>query len=167
MKVFMLRFNLRALIFITLVASALASCGFHLRGTSDVSFSSIFIQGNTLVISKNLNKSLTTNGVKVLNSAEGAELLLEMVGEESEKRILSLAGTGTVNEFELYYRVHYRSKLAGAELWGPVQTVEARRDFTYSDANLLAKQGEEKRLYESMQQDVISNLTRRLSALKK
>ena len=161
----MLNLSLRALLFITLVS--LIGCGFHLRGTSDVSFSSIFIQGNTLTISKNLSKSLSTNGVKVLNSAEGAELLLEMVGEESEKRILSLAGTGTVNEFELYYRVHYRSKLAGAELWSQVQTVEARRDFTYSDANLLAKQGEEKRLNENMQQDVISNLTRRLSALKK
>ena len=166
----MLKYNLRVLLCITLIASSLASlvgCGFHLRGTSDVSFSSIFIQGNTLTISKNLTKSLSTNGVKVLNSAEGAELLLEMVGEEHEKRILSLAGTGTVNEFELYYRVHYRSKLAGAELWSQVQTVEARRDFTYSDANLLAKQGEEKRLNENMQQDVISNLTRRLSALKK
>ena len=161
----MLNLSLRALLFITIVS--LIGCGFHLRGTNDVSFSSIFIQGNTLTISKNLIKSLSTNGVKVLNSAEGAELLLEMVGEESEKRILSLAGTGTVNEFELYYRVHYRSKLAGAELWSQVQTVEARRDFTYSDANLLAKQGEEKRLNENMQQDVISNLTRRLSALKK
>ena len=161
----MLNLSLRALLFITIVS--VIGCGFHLRGTSDVSFSSIFIQGNTLTISKNLTKSLSTNGVKVLNGAEGAELLLEMVGEESEKRILSLAGTGTVNEFELYYRVHYRSKLAGAELWSQVQTVEARRDFTYSDANLLAKQGEEKRLNENMQQDVISNLTRRLSALKK
>lgn len=161
----MLNLSLRALLFITIVS--LIGCGFHLRGASDVSFSSIFIQGNTLTISKNLVKSLSTNGVKVLNSAEGAELLLEMVGEESEKRILSLAGTGTVNEFELYYRVHYRSKFAGAELWSQVQTVESRRDFTYSDATLLAKQGEEKRLNENMQQDVISHLTRRLSALKK
>ena len=34
-----------------------------------------------------LKKSLNTNGVKVLDSAANAELLLEMVGEESEKRI--------------------------------------------------------------------------------
>ena len=161
----MLKFSLRTLLCITLITS-LIGCGFHLRGVADVSFHSIFIQGNTLVISQKLNKSLSTNGVKVLSIAEGADLLLEMVGEESEKRILSLAGTGTVNEFELYYRVHYRTKLAGAELWSQVQTVEARRDFTYSDANLLAKQGEEKRLNENMQQDVISNLLRRLSALK-
>jgi LPS-assembly lipoprotein len=166
----MLKLNLRALFLTLLVTSLVASlsaCGFHLRGATDVSFSSIFIQGNPLVISKNLVKSLNTNGVKVLPSAEGAEMLLETLGEESEKRILSLAGSGTVNEFELYYRVHYRTKVAGAELWSPAQTVEARRDFTYDDANLLAKQGEEKRLNESMQQDVLSNLMRRLSSLKK
>ena len=162
----MLKVNLRAW-FLLLLISSLISCGFQLRGATDVAFSSIFIQGNTLVINKKLVKSLNTNGVKVLPSAEGAEMLLEMVGEESEKRILSLAGTGTVNEFELYYRVHYRTKLAGSELWSPTQTVESRRDFTYSDANLLAKQGEEKRLNESMQQDVLSNIMRRLATLKK
>jgi LPS-assembly lipoprotein len=166
----MLKLNLRALFLTLLVTSLVASlsaCGFHLRGATDVSFSSIFIQGNPLTISKNLVKSLNNNGVKVLPSAEGAEMLLETLGEESEKRILSLAGTGTVNEFELFYRVHYRTKLAGAELWSAPQTVESRRDFTYSDANLLAKQGEEKRLNENMQQDVLSNLMRRLSSLKK
>lgn len=157
---------LRAWIVMAIVIS-IASCGLHLRGTADLSFHSIFIQGSTLVISKNLVKTLNTNGVTVLPSAEGADLLLELVGEESEKRILSLSGKGVVNEFELYYRVHYRAKLAGAELWSPVQTIEARRDYSYSDANLLAKEGEEKRLNENMQADVLSGLMRRLSALKK
>ena len=158
--------KLRTLLVFMLITS-LVACGFHLRGAADIAYSSVFMQGSTLVISKNLKKTLNTNGVKVLDSPSNAELLLELVGEESEKRILSLAGTGTVNEFELYYRVHYRTKAAGAELWSPVQTVEARRDYTYSDANLLAKQDEEKRLNENMHSDVISSLMRRLAALKK
>ena len=158
--------KLRTLLVFMLITS-LVACGFHLRGAADIAYSSVFMQGSTLVISKNLKKTLNTNGVKVLDSPSNAELLLELVGEESEKRILSLAGTGTVNEFELYYRVHYRTKAAGAELWSPVQTVEARHDYTYSDANLLAKQDEEKRLNENMHSDVISSLMRRLAALKK
>ncbi len=166
----MFKSQLRTLLVFTLLTSlvsSLVACGFHLRGAADIAYSSVFIQGSTLVISKNLKKTLNTNGVKVLDNPSNAELLLELVGEESEKRILSLAGTGTVNEFELYYRVHYRTKAAGAELWSPVQTVEARRDYTYSDANLLAKQDEEKRLNENMHSDVISSLMRRLAALKK
>lgn len=154
-------------IFYVCILAALSSCGFELRGAANIAFDSIYIQGSTLTISKNLVKSLKVNDIKVLNSAENADLLLELMGEESEKRILSLSGSGLVNEFELFYRVHYRTRQADAELWSPVQTIEARRDFSYSDANLLAKQGEEKQLNDNMQADVLSNLMRRLSRLKK
>lgn len=154
------------LCYITGLVIALTACGFHLRGPSDIPFDSIFIEGNTLIISKDLKQALKTSDIEILPSSENAELRLELVGEENEKRILSLSGAGTVNEFELYYRVHYRTKLANQELWSDVQTIESRRDFTYSDANLLAKQREEKQLNENMQNDVINALTRRLSALK-
>lgn len=152
---------------ISLAVLSFTACGFHLRGPSDIPFDSIFVEGNTLVISKNLKKSLETTDIEILQSPSNAELRLELMGEENEKRILSLAGTGTVNEFELYYRVHYRTKLAGQATWSDVDTIESRRDFTYSDANLLAKQTEEKKLNESMQRDVIDGIMRRLSALKK
>lgn len=161
-----MRIHLRALLYMVFIAS-LTGCGFQLRGVSNMAFNTMFIQGNTLIISKDLKKSLAVNEIKILNTAENAELLLEMVGEESEKRILSLSGRGLVTEFELYYRVHYRAKFADDAVWGQVQTVEARRDFSYSDANLLAKQVEEKRLNENMQSDVVNSLVRRLSALKK
>ena len=151
---------------VTLAITALTACGFHLRGSSDVPFSSIFLEGNTLVVSKDLKQSLATSEVEIVNSPKNAELRLELVGEENEKRILSLGGEGTVNEFELYYRVHYRTKLAGQATWSEVQTVEARRDFTYSDADLLAKQNEEKQLNQGMQQSVVNSIMRRLSALK-
>lgn len=157
---------LRALLYASLLAT-LSSCGFELRGAANIAFDSIFVQGSTLTISKDLIKSLKVNDIKVLDTAENADVLLELMGEESEKRILSLSGSGLVNEFELFYRVHYRTRQADAALWSAVQTIEARRDFSYSDANLLAKQGEERQLNDNMQADVLSNLMRRLSRLKK
>lgn len=152
---------------IAIVIATLTACGFHLRGPSEIPFNSIFIEGNTLVISRDLRKSLKTSDIEILPSAKGAELRLDLVGEEREKRILSLASEGTVNEYELYYRVHYRTKLAGQPLWDEVHTVESRRDYTYSDANLLAKQTEEKKLNQNMQRDVINGIMRRLTALKR
>lgn len=157
--------TLRAFFYVCVLA-VVTSCGFQLRGAANIAFDSIFIQGSTLTISKNLVKSLKVNDIKVLSSAENADLLLELMGEESEKRILSLSGGGLVREFELFYRIHYRTRQADAALWSPVQTIEARRDFSYSDANLLAKQSEERQLNENMQTDVLSNLMRRLSRLK-
>ncbi len=158
--------TLRALFYVCVLA-LITSCGFQLRGAANIAFDSIIIQGSTLTISKNLVKSLKVNDIKVLNTAENADLQLELMGEESEKRILSLSGGGLVREFELFYRIHYRTRQADAALWSPVQTIEARRDFSYSDANLLAKQSEERQLNENMQTDVLSNLMRRLSRLKK
>ncbi len=152
---------------ITLLLAVLSACGFHLRGPSDIPFKSVSIEGNTLVISRDLKKSLETSNIAILQSPSDAELRLELVGEENEKRILSLAGTGTVNEYELYYRIHYRTKLAGQDTWSDVYTIESRRDYTYSDATLLAKQTEEQKLNENMQEDVLNGLMRRLSSLKK
>ncbi len=152
---------------ITLLLAVLSACGFHLRGPSDIPFKSVSIEGNTLVISRDLRQALETSNIAILQSPKDAELRLELVGEENEKRILSLAGTGTVNEYELYYRIHYRTKLAGQELWSDVYTIESRRDYTYSDATLLAKQTEEQKLNENMQDDVLNGLMRRLSSLKK
>lgn len=145
----------------------LVACGFNLRGPSQIPFNSVYIEGSTLVISKDLKRSLKTSNVEVLDSPKDAELRLELVGEENEKRILSLGGEGTVNEYELYYRVHYRTKLAGQTTWSPINTVESRRDYTYSDAALLAKQTEEKKLNQSMQENVVYSMMRRLTALKK
>ena len=151
----------------SLIIASLSACGFHLRGASDIQFKSVFIQGNTLTISKDLKKYLTLNDIQILPTAEKAELLVELVGEENEKRILSLAGDGTVNEYELYYRVSYRSKLINQPLWSEVSTIESRRAFSYSNATLLSKQTEENKLNEGMQKDAVNRLVRRLSALKK
>ena len=152
---------------ISLIIASLTACGFHLRGPSDIPFKSVYIQGNTLTISKDLKKYLNANEIKIMPSAENAELLIDLLGEENEKRILSLAGTGTVNEYELYYRISYRTKVSNQPLWSQANTIESRRDLTYSDAALLSKQTEERKLNENMQQEVVNRLIRRLSALKK
>lgn len=150
---------------LSLCCVTLVACGFHLRGANEFAFKRIFVNGNTQ-ITKALKKSLTANGVEVTSDASTAEIELDLMKEESEKRILSLSGGGVVNEYELYYRVFYRVKSAKESLWSQPQTMEARRDFSYSDANLLAKQNEEKQLNLNMQKDVTQAILRRLSAIK-
>lgn len=150
---------------LTALCLTLIACGFHLRGASEFAFKSIYINGQTQ-INKPLKKSLTANGVEVIATTGTAEMEIDLMKEESEKRILSLSGDGVVREYELYYRVIYRTKSAQETLWSQPQVVEARRDFSYSDANLLAKQNEEKQLNLNMQKDVMNNIVRRLSKLK-
>ena len=158
--------NIARRMFVLMMTITLMACGFHLRGLADLSFEKIYINNQSLTISRDLNVSLKSNGVKVVKEPEEAQILVDMMNEGTEKRILSLGGTGTVREFELFYRVSFRVKDASDELWGPPQMVEGRRDFSYLDTELLAKSYEEAQLYEDMRRDAVREILRRLVAQK-
>lgn len=145
---------------------ALSSCGFQLRGAADLSFKTLYIQGSKLTISKDLVRSLKSNGIKIVDKSEDAELLLELLSESNQKRIQSLSGSGLVREFELIYLVNYRVRQSSNPTWGEVQTIRGRRDFSYSDSALLGKAEEESRLNSDMRNDAIRELLRRLTAIK-
>ncbi|MFZ3088234.1 MAG: LPS assembly lipoprotein LptE [Methylotenera sp.] len=144
----------------------LSACGFQLRGSADLAFKKLYIQGSTLSISRDLKRSFKGNGVQVVDNAEDAELLLELMGESNQKRILSLSGGGLVREYELNYLVSFRMRDPANPIWGPVQTVSTRRDFSYDDKALLGKGDEEARLNADMRSDAIRELLRRLTAFK-
>ena len=151
---------------IMLLTLALSACGFQLRGAADLAFNSLYIQGSKLSISRDLARILKTNGVRVVEKSEDAELLLELLSESNQKRILSLSGGGLVREFELIYLLNFRVREASSPTWGPVQTLRGRRDFSYSDTALLGKAEEEARLNADMRNDAIRELLRRLTAIK-
>lgn len=158
--------NIARHIIVLVTTSLLVACGFHLRGLADLNFNKIHINNQSLTISRDLNSSLKSNGVKVVKDKEEAEIQIDMVNEGVEKRILSLGGGGAVREFELFYRVSFRMKSASEELWGAPQVVESRRDFSYLDSELLAKQAEEAQLYDDMRRDAVREILRRISAHK-
>lgn len=154
------------LIFTLVFTFALSACGFQLRGNADLSFKTLYIQGSTLTISRDLKRSFKANGIQVVDTVENAELLLEMMGEVNEKRILSLSGGGLVREYELNYRASFRTREPGSATWSAIQTVQSRRDFSYNDNALLGKADEEARLNSDMHTDAIREILRRLTAIK-
>ena len=136
----------------------ITSCGFHLRGMTEISFKTISLEGKELSFTKNLKKTLASNKVSIILPTENPELRIELLSEESEKRILSLSGQGLVREFEIFYRVRYRIKTIDRETWSQENIIETRRDFTFSDSNLIGKEEEERQLNESMRNEAITNL---------
>lgn len=144
----------------------LSACGFQLRGVADLAFETIYIQGPNYTVTKDLRKALKVNGVTIVNNPEEADLLLEFLSEVYDRRILSLSGRGRVTEYELLYNLNFRIKDSASALWGPVQSIEGRRDFSYDDTQVLAKSYEEVRLREDMQADAVREIMRRLTAQK-
>jgi LPS-assembly lipoprotein len=144
---------------------ALAACGFQMRGMTDFGFKTVYLQQSNSVLLKELRRSLRSSGVQIVQTPEEAEMQLEIMEEKNEKNILSLSGGGKVREYELYYWVTYRWRPAGSELWGPAQSIEQRRDYSYDDTQTLAKEGEEARLYNDMRSDAAREIMRRLNAV--
>lgn len=154
--------------FITLLTLLMiTSCGFHLRGMTEISFKTISLEGKELSFTKNLKKTLASNKVAIVLPTENPELRVELLSEESEKRILSLSGQGLVREFEIFYRVRYRVKTVDSETWSQENILETRRDFTYSDSNLIGKEEEERQLNESMRNEAITNLFNQIQLITK
>jgi LPS-assembly lipoprotein len=150
-----------------LLLIVITSCGFHLRGMTEISYKTISLEGKELSLTKNLKKILNTNKVAIVSSTENPELRVEFLSEESEKRILSLSGQGLVREFEIFYRVRYRIKASDSEIWGQENIIETRKDFTYSDSNLIGKEEEERQLNEAMRNEAITNLFNQIQVIKK
>lgn len=157
--------SLRSLL-ILLFALTLAACGFEMRGTANLAFHKLYMQGASLTINKDLKKSLKVNGVTVVSDNAEAELFIEMLSEHQEQNILSLSGSGVVREYELIYRVNFRLRSPSSETWGPVQSIVGRRDFSYDDTQLLAKQFEEQRLFDDMRSDAVREIMRLLVVQK-
>ena len=145
----------------------ISSCGFHMRGMTEISFKTISLEGKELSFTKNLKKVLNSNKVAIVSSTENPELRVELLSEESEKRILSLSGQGLVREFEIFYRVRYRVKTIDSEIWSQENIIETRKDFTYSDSNLIGKEEEERQLNEAMRNEAITNLFNQIQLTNK
>jgi len=154
-------------IIVILMLLMIVSCGFHLRGMTEISYKTISLEGKELSLTKNLKKILNTNKVAIVSSTENPELRVELLSEESEKRILSLSGQGLVREFEIFYRVRYRIKTSDSEIWSQENIIETRKDFTYSDSNLIGKEEEERQLNEAMRIEAITSLFNQIQVIKK
>jgi len=146
----------------------MTACGFHLRAQAGMTFDSIFLVTNN---SKSpfiteLRHKLKSSKVKLADTKEQADIILDIVSEESEKKILTLSGSGRVTEFRLIYRISLRAYDQQQQVWIPAEDLSQHRDFSYDDKLVLAKESEETLLFESMRSEMIQQILRRLSRAK-
>ena len=153
---------------LTPIILLVAGCGFQLRGTADLPFSTLYVPGATGGIALDLARNIQAGtNAKVVSDPKGADAILEFTGEAREKEILSLTGTGRVREFRLRYRVGFRVHDGRGHDYVPQNTLELTRDVTFNDAEVLAKENEEQLLFRDMQGDMVQQIMRRLSAAQK
>ncbi len=150
---------------------SLAACGFHLRGSNlkgiEFAFKSLYLraQGETPFVA-DLRRALYVNKVALTGTSDQSELIMEVVSEQTSKQILSLSGSGRVQEYQLIYRVSLRAYDSKQVDWLPAEEIVLTRILAYDDAQVLAKEQEEALLYKDMRSDAVAQAVRRLSRAK-
>lgn len=146
----------------------LAACGFHLRGQTIMPFKALYLKTENpdSPFIAELRHNLEANHVQLLNTPEHADVVLDIVSENSDKQILTLSGSGHVTEYRLIYRVSLRAYDLKQQSWIPSEEMEQRRDYIYDDSKVLAKEYEEALLIKSMRSDTVQQIVRRLSRAK-
>ncbi len=151
------------------VAIVLASCGFHLRGETEVGFRKLFLsQAKPSQVFAEIRRTLATGPTKLVATAPEAEAELRILQESRDKTVHSLTGAGIVYDFELKLTVHYQLTVPGREepLIPPTE-VAARRLITFSASAPTAKEAEEQLLYKDMQADLARRILRHVAAMKR
>jgi len=144
---------------------ALAGCGFQMRGTAALPFDTLYMPGATGGIALDLKRNIQTGTrTAVVDDPNKAEAVLQFVQEQREKKILSLAATGRVREFELLYSVGFRVHDGKGSEFLPVSTIQLKRAISFNDSDVLSKESEELQLYRDMQFDMVQLIMRRLAA---
>jgi LPS-assembly lipoprotein len=156
-----------AAILCTLVSLA-AGCGFKLAGPAEMPFESLYVSApDYSSFGAEFKRYVESGGkTRLTRRPEEAQAVLEILGESREKQILSLTAAGRVAEYVLHYRVSFRLRDRANRDWIPPSEIALRRDLTYDDDAVLAKENEEQFLYQDMKSDAIEQLMRRLAAVK-
>lgn len=150
---------------------ALSACGFHLRKSvlgNDLPFNSIYISvAKTSALGAELRRNIRGSGeLEIKENPEEAEAILDLLTETRDKVILSVNSQGRVREYVLRYTATIRVKDNKNHILLPPTTISLKRDLSYNELEVLAKESEEAVLYRDMQSDLVQQILRRIAAIK-
>jgi LPS-assembly lipoprotein len=161
---------LRALPLVAILPLAgLSACGFRLRGSVSIPYKSILISGRpSAQLRYDLERVIATgSNAKVVTSGKDAELILDIVSEDSTRQILTYTSTGQISAYRLNNRVVFRAfDSVGAEII-PESDIYVTRDLDFTTATVLASDLQQQQFLESMRADLALQILRRVASLSR
>jgi len=156
------------LLMVSLATLLLAGCGFHLQGsvTLPQGLSSVYIAtpDELTPFAVALRQSIGRSAAKVAPSAGEADTVVRITRDRTGRRVLSVSARNTPQEYEVFYSVEYSIDRAGREVV-KAQPLELTRSFSFTEAQVLAKDREQEVLRDAMAQDLADLVLRRLESL--
>lgn len=158
----------------------LGGCGFKLRQPPKLAFETIRSPGNFATpVARELMRALEQAGVRVLPpepprqpglpppASEPVDVVMDVLADQRERAVVGITATGQVRELQLRTRFRFRLRSAqGADLVEDSELLQTR-DISFTETAVLGKEAEEALMYKDMQTDIVQQVLRRLSVVKR
>jgi LPS-assembly lipoprotein len=139
-----------------------------------LAFETLRLAGSTQTpIAQALRRALTKQGVRVdspdqavLAANETPQVILTIGQDLRQRVVVGQTSAGQVRELELRALFAFTlSNALGREVMAPTQ-LSLARSLNFSETAVLAKDAEEAQLFNDMQNDMVAQVMRRLSAVR-
>jgi len=148
--------------------ATLSACGWRVRGKIDLPYRHLFLSGSmTPEFRDTLEMYLRVNDIQLVKSVKEAELVLEIITEQNAKQVLSYNGAGQITAYRIISRVAFRTFDSNGIEVTPEADIYLTRDVDFDQSNVLSFDLLVTEFIKSMRVDIINQLMRRLSAIKK
>ena len=149
----------------------LSACGFELRKPPQFEFKALFLNNVTTNAFgvEMLTVLSQVQGLKILvdpRDLDQADMIFDLNSVIREKVIIGRTSTGAIREFQLRIKILFKVRTpAGIEKIPETEMIQ-RRDISFNESAVLAKEMEEELLYQNMQTDLTYQILLRLAAIQ-
>jgi len=141
----------------------ISACGYHLRGSIDLpeGLKSIYLQGATAQLHKTMQQTLRSSGGELVGTAEQAGLVIHIIKEKMDRRVLSLSSTGRASEYEITYDLDFILFDSEGNELSTKQKIEISKDYFNDQEEVLGKDNEERVIREEMYRKAVQSIVNR------
>lgn len=153
-----------------LVLASLAGCGFYLRGStpdSQLAFESVYVEApKGTPLEHELRGAVRSSGTQLAADPKSATVVLRILNETRERKILTLNSQGQVREFSFTYRVNFEVADPTNRKLLPANEIALQSLLSYSESQALAKEIEERMTFDDLRRDAVSQIMRQLARVR-
>jgi len=150
-------------IFLLILIVSISACGYQLRGKIDLpeGLKSIYLQGGSSQLKKVIKKTLRSSGGQLVDAIGDAGLIIDIVKEKMDRRVMSLSSTGRANEYELIYKLDFTLLDKEGKALSKLQRIEISKHYFNNQDEVLGKNNEEEVIRDEMYRKSVQSIVNR------
>ena len=155
------------LVLMLIFTLSLAGCGFQLKQSADLpnSFGPVAITGLSPYSSMNrmIRNNLRQSSIEFVSDKTAANHTIAISNNREERRVLSVASSGKVGEYELIKVLSFPVYNNTGDKVIDTQTLSANRFYTVSGSDVLEDDREEADIKQQMEADLVDRMFRQIA----